>query len=224
MLTVARRSAIVALCASAAGCTSFATVRSAEVSPGPSAVVQGSLASPPGDAAGWFWSLDCAQDCNHPIPGGDASFAYGHAGASRPFTLGVGLNGVYPYLEGYVQLSRSERYPAGVGARVGIPMLSWHQHQLYARVDVPVARDVTVLWNPGIVYHTGNSPNGENPGRFLGLVQAVGVQAGSGPIRLVPSAGVVWGRASRESYGEAIGPESRFFGFGAVSLQFSRRP
>lgn len=222
-LTTLRLSLAGALCIAATGCTSFATVRSAVVASGPSVVAQGALASPPGDAAGWFWSADCAQNCSHRVPGGDAGVAYGHTGGRAPFTLGLGVNGVLPYLEGYVQLRHSDHLPAGVGARVGIPVGGWHQHQVYARVDVPVSRDVVLLWNPGVVYHTGASSNGENPGTFLGLVHAVGFQAGAGPIRLVPSVGVVWGRAERQSYGRTIGPETQVFGFGAVALQFARR-
>lgn len=60
------------------------------------------MASPPGDDAAWFWSFDCAQNCDHLIPGGDFVFAYvPRTPASRPYSIGIGLNGVYPYAEGY---------------------------------------------------------------------------------------------------------------------------
>jgi len=187
--------------------------------------MQGAVASPPGDAAGWFWSVDCVEGCSRVIPGGDFAFAPGRVDSPRPFTLGGGVNGVFPYVEGYVQLRRAPRNPAGVGARIGVPILRrwWHEHQLYARVDVPVGSDGVLLWNPGLVLHTGRSPNGENPGTFIGVVQAVGLQTGSGPSFLVPSAGVVLGRSQRRTHGERIGPETKVFGFASVSVRFSRR-
>lgn len=61
----------------AAGCASFATVRSAEVQPGPSLAVQASATTRPGDVAGWFWMHDCEQLCDDHVVGGDLGVTYG---------------------------------------------------------------------------------------------------------------------------------------------------
>lgn len=206
------------------GCTSFSTVRSAAVTTGSAFTVQAAVSSPPGDVAAWFWSIDCAQECNHPVAGGDFTYAYGRGMASRqPYTIGAGLNGLLPYVEGYVQLDTSRTRPFGVGVRAGLPVLGAMQHQVYARYDVALSPGVRWLWNPGIVYHSGNSQNRENPGTFLGLVQGVGVAIGKGARVFTPSVALVWGRAERRSYGAKIGPESRLFGSAGLSVGFRHR-
>jgi len=173
MLIAAR---LLPLCVGA-NCASFATVRSAEVAPGASIVTQASLAGRPGDDAAWFFTLDCAANCDRPIASGDVVFAYGvNAGSDMPFTIGAGLNGTFPYVEGYAQLGRGT-IPFGIGARAGIP-IGWAMHELYGRVDIPLSQSARVLWNPGVVYLVGNSPNGENPGSLTALTQGVGVQLG----------------------------------------------
>src|SRR5262249_48394963 len=103
------------------GCASFATVRSAEVTPGPAITTQASVAGRPGDDAAWFFSFDCASSCDHSIVSPDIAFAYGlNADSNVPLTVGAGLNGTFPYLEGYAQLGRGN-IPFGIGARGGIP-------------------------------------------------------------------------------------------------------
>src|SRR5215213_8192329 len=129
-------------------CTSFATVRSAEVHPGPSVTLQASISTPPGDGPAWFWSFDCASECDHAIGGFDASLAFGQTGRT-PFAWGAGVSGVHPYVEGYVQIGRGER-PYGVGARLGVPVTSWNEHQLYGRYDVRLANGQRLLLNPGL--------------------------------------------------------------------------
>ena len=73
-------------CLLAAGCTPFATVRSARVERGLSAAVHASASTDPGDEAGWFWAYDCAERCDHPVVGFDAGVTYGWpaAGGRRP--------------------------------------------------------------------------------------------------------------------------------------------
>jgi hypothetical protein len=203
-----------------AGCTSFTTVRSARVVAGPEVNIHASYTPSPGDEAGWFWSLDCAQQCDHPIPGGDAGFAYGVSdGGGIPFALGAGLNGTSPYLEGYGQLYGSTSTAFGLGVRLGIPVISWAQHQLYARVDMPLAGS-RLLWNPGLLYQTGNSPNGENPGSVVGLTNGFGVQFGDDRMSITPSLGVVWSRAQHSSYGEPHGPENKLFATFGLGIGF----
>lgn len=202
-----------------AGCASFATVRSAEVTPGASVVTQASLAGRPGDEASWFFSFDCAANCDRSIASSDVAFAYGvNDGSDVPFTIGAGLNGTFPYLESYVQLGRG-RIPFGIGARAGIP-IGWAMHEVYGRLDIPLSPSARLLWNPGFVYLTGNSPNGENPGSLNAIAQGVGIQFGAGNFTFTPSAALVWGRAEHVSYGEQFGPASRAFGTVAISIGF----
>jgi len=202
-----------------AGCASFATVRSAEVTRGASFVTQASIASRPGDDAAWFFTLDCAQNCDRSIVSGDVGFAYGLGDSSDvPFTLGAGVNGTFPYLEGYAQLSQG-KFPFGIGARAGIP-LGWAMHELYGRLDIPLSPSARLLWNPGIVYLSGNSPNGENPGSFSAIAQGVGIQFGAGGFTFTPSAALVLGRGEHTSSGEQFGPTSRAFGTVAISIGF----
>lgn len=213
--------ALALVCAPA--CTSFATLRSASVRPGASLTVQASLASPPGDDAAWFWSLDCASDCDHAITSMDLAFAYGtRSTAAPPMTFGFGLNGTSAYLETYLQLGRSKPLPFGVGARLGLPIESWHTHQVYGRLDVRLSQDARLLLNPGLFYHTGASPNGQNPGSFVGLVQGVGFELGSGSLVITPGLAAVWGRAERTSYGQTFGPTSRLFATVSLGITFRR--
>jgi hypothetical protein len=197
-------------------------VRSAEVLPGPSLTLQGSISTPPGDGPAGFWSFDCASECDRAIGGVDAAFAIGQSGRT-PFTLGAGVSGVqYPYLEGYVQLGRGAR-PYGVGARLGVPVTSWVQHQVYGRYDVRLGDGRRLLLNPGLFYHGGNSPNGENPGHFLALVQGVGVLFEGERISVAPALSVVAGRGKRESYGQESGPFTSIFAAASVSVSWHRR-
>jgi hypothetical protein len=205
-----------------ASCTSFGAVRSAEVLPGPSLTVQGSISTPPGDGPAWFWSFDCAFDCNRVIGGVDAAFAIGQTGRT-PFTVGAGVSGLeYPYLEGYVQLGGGAN-PYGVGARVGLPVTGWTQHQVYARYDVRLKNGQRLLLDPALFYHGGNSPNGANPGHFLALVQGVGVSFEGERVSMVPALSVVAGRGEREGLDQESGPFTSIFAVASVSVSWHRR-
>jgi hypothetical protein len=204
------------LSVTALGCTSFATVRSARVHPGASVTLQGAISAPPGDEAAWFWSFDCAFECNHAIGGVDLSIAFGYAGGN-PFAVGAGVNGVlYPYLEGYIQLSQASR-PFGIGGRFGPPLSGWTEHQVYARYDIPLGPGRYVLLNPAIFYHTGNSPNGAQPGHFLAYVQGVGLLLEGSSVSITPAVALVLGRGKRESFS----PETFSTAFGAVSVSIT---
>jgi len=219
-MTQRRRVFALALAANGAiGCTSFATVRSAEVSPGAAFTVQASVASPPGDEAAWFWAYDCADNCNHLIVGGDLVYAYGLATKSRlPFAVGLGVNGLLPYVEGYAQLNASRTRPFGVGVRAGIPVWSWSEHQIYGRLDVPLGAESRFLWNPAVLYHGGKAPNGNSPGSFVGIVQGFGIQFGTGSRVVTPSVALVWGRAQHRTGFFQSGPASRVFATAGISV------
>jgi hypothetical protein len=193
-----------------AGCASFGPVRPAEVTAGPSATGRVSLAAPPGDDAAWLWSFFCAQDCNRSILGYELDYIHGFVpeGGGRPFEVGAGISGIYPFVHGYMQLGVGER-PWGVGARVGVPVTGWHQHQLYARHDLALAGGNRLILNPALFLHTGNSPNGENSGTFIALVPSVGLEIPHGRVSLLPSASLVTGWTDRRHYSQSRGSAVR---------------
>lgn len=216
---------VAALQPAVTGCTSFATVRSAEVHRGPSASMQASISTRPGDVAGWFWSFDCPQSCDHQVPGGDVGLTYGwpRRDGAGAFALAVGVSGVHPYVDGYVQLA-SGRRPFGVGARLGPPVTSWREHQLYARYDMRLGGGRRLLVNPALFIHEGRAPNGESPGSFVGFVQGVGLLHEGAYVSWTPAVALVMGRAQRTSYGQQYGPVWSMFGTASLGVTLHRRP
>ena len=215
---------LIALLLSASACTSFATVRSAEVLPGRSVGVQASMSGRPGDVPGWFWSYDCTQVCDHPIVGGDAGFTYGwqREGGAGAVAVGVGVSGLlFPYVDAYAQL-RAGRQPFGIGARLGFPFLSWREHQLYGRYDVPLGRSTRLLLNPAMFLHEGHAPNGQSPGTFLAFVQGVGLLLEGDRVSWTPAIALIAGRAQRNSYGQQYGPVRSVFGAASIGVTFHR--
>ena len=210
----------------ACGCTSFATVRPATVTPGPSLTAHAGASTPPGDEVAWFFSYECPEDCNEPIVATDIALAHGSVPPNGkswlPFTIGAGVSGIYPYVEAYVQLRRAPGTPFGIGARRGVTG-SWKQHQLYMRFEKTMKGKAKLLWNPGMFWHSGTSPNGENPGRMVALVNGFGIDPdANAPAVIIPSASVVFSRASRESYGESFGPATTVFATFGLSLHYRR--
>jgi hypothetical protein len=206
------------------GCTTFATARSAQPYLGTSVSLQASGSTPPGDLASWLWSFDCAEACNHPIVGGDMGVTYGWQpnGGPRAVTLGAGINGVSPYIDGYMQLAAGPR-PFGLGARLGLPVLSWSDHEIYARYDIPIAKDSRVLLNPGVFLHEGRSPNGASSGSFLGFVQGVGLQIEGERVSWTPAVAVVAGQSRRDRYGRRDGPVSSVFATASMGVTLHGR-
>jgi hypothetical protein len=206
------------------GCATFATVRSAEPYVGSSVALQASGSTPPGDLASWFWSFDCAERCNHSIVAGDLGYTYGWRpeGGPRAVALGAGVNGVNPYVDGYVQLAGGPR-PFGLGARLGIPAWSWRDHQIYARYDIPIDGETRVLLNPGVFLQEGKSPNGQSSGSFLGFVQGIGLQIEGEYVSWTPAVAVVEGQSRRDRYGRRDGPVSSVFATASMGMTFHRR-
>lgn len=204
------------------GCTSFATVRSADVYPGLSAAVQASATTSTGDVAGWFWAFDCAGSCDHTVVGGDIGFTYGwpREEGGRPIAVGVGLSGLYPYVDGYLQLAKGTR-PFGLGARLGLPS-NWREHQLYARYDVRLGENARLLLNPALFIHEGRAPNGASPGSFVGFVQGVGILFQGKRVSFTPGVALVSGVAQRNSYGQKYGPERSTFATASAAITFHR--
>jgi hypothetical protein len=206
------------------GCATFATVRSAEPYVGSSVALQVSGSTPPGDLASWIWSFDCADRCNHSIVGGDLGFTYGWRPdhGPRAMAIGAGISGVSPYVDGYVQLAGGPR-PFGVGARLGLPALSWHDHQLYARYDIPINHESRLLLNPGVFLSEGHSPNGQSSASFLGVVQGVGLQIEGEYVSWTPAVAVVAGQSRRDRYGSRDGPTSSVFATASLGMALHRR-
>lgn len=216
-------SAIAALPVALAACASFATVRSADVYTGPSLTVQASATTRPGDVAGWFWAFDCEEACNYPTIGGDLGATYGWqlARGPRAVALGAGISGESPYVDGYAQLTDGRR-PFGVGARVGLPVTSWRDHQAYARYDIPLGQSTRLLLNPELFLHQGRAPNGASPGRFVGFVQGVGVQFEGEHVSWTPAVALVAGSAQYNSYGTQYGPARSLFATASLGMTLHR--
>src|SRR5690349_4614198 len=98
------------------------------------------------------------------------------------------------------------RSPFGVGAQVGLSVTRWREHQVYARYDIPSGTRRRLLLNPAAFLHEGESPNGENPGTFVGFVQGVGLLLEGTHVSWTPAATIVAGRAERRSYAQRFGP------------------
>jgi hypothetical protein len=177
-----------------------------------------------GPVAGWLWSFDCAEDCDHAVGGLDVSFMYGRRKANEtPYAWGLGVNGTFPFAEGYVQLRDSNRFPVGLGTRIGIPLGPGWQNAVYGRLDIPVTSNAKLLWNPAVFHNSTSSPNDANHGWFIGVVQGVGLEIGTGSsVTFTPSVALVWGRAEYENP-QPHGPENRFFGTGALSVTLGRK-
>jgi len=187
--------------------------------------LQASSGTSVGAPAGWFFSLDCEANCDTKTIGADVGLTYGWPNAlgGRPASLGVGTSGLFPYAEGYVQLATG-RVPFGVGARFGLPLWSWRQHQLVARVDVPLGGDDTrLLLDPGLFVYEGNAPNGENGGHIVAFTQAVGVVFRGAVADFTPAVTLVAGHARHES--SAFPAEAGRTTFATVSMgvTFHRR-
>jgi hypothetical protein len=206
-------------------CTSFNSVRSAEVYRGPAIALQGTVTTAPGDDAAWFWGLDCSSDCNRVLASFDGGVTFGSTSGRTPFSVGAGFSGIlYPYLEGYAQLNRAEQNPWGAGVRVGVPVQSWTEHQLFARFDRPLGDGKRLLFNPTLFLHTGNSPNGANPGHMLAFVPGVGVLFEGETMSFIPAVSLGVGRGERRSVSrDEGGPFTTVFGTVSMSVVGHRK-
>lgn len=212
-----KRIAVAALVASAA-CTPFAAVQPAAVEPGLQVSFQAALTSPPGDDIGWFYSFDCEFECNHAIIAPDIGVHLAVDGENGPpVSIGGGIAGTYPYAEIYTQLGDSPDRPWGIGGRLGIPLMEWTEHRLYARFERPTG-DRSLILNPTLYVLSGNSPNGQNPGTFLAFVQGVGLVDRRQRTTIIPALAAGVGRGWRDSYGEELGPFNTFFATASVSI------
>ena len=216
----ARSLLLLAVALTLPSCTAFSAVRSAEVAPGYTIDAGMTWATPAGDAAAWFWAFDCPSQCDRPVPAIDVSFTRGVVpeGSARPFEIGGGLSGFYPYAQAYVQLRRGSR-PFGLGGRLAAGPESWFESSLFLRHDVPFGPRIRLLVVPTLFAHWGNSPNGANPGHLLAVAQGLGLETRMPGISVTPSALLVAGRVERRSYRERIRADALFAVFG-LNLRF----
>jgi hypothetical protein len=181
-----------------AGCTSFGAVRSAEVHPGPSVVTQASVITTGGDEGRFAW-FDCSINCT--VFSGEFGLTLGwrpSGKAGAAFALGGGLSGFNPYAEGYLQL-RSSGNPYGIGARVGWGAWDGDRHLAheimgFGRYDIALPNGKRVALNPGLVYRSGNAPNGEEPHELAAAVLGAGLLRTRAHTTLTPGAALIMGR------------------------------
>lgn len=177
------------------GCSGFVPVRSGAVQPGAGLDIGVTVATPPGDEAAWFYSFDCADACDHAVPALSLGARFGSTPEKgAPFEIGVGLSGFFPYLDGYVQL-KGDKYPAGVGARLGLTRGSWYEDVIYVAYDMKTGMDRRVFMTSSLFRHAGTSPNGASRGSVLAVAHGIGVEMGG----IVPSVALAVGRVGRSS-------------------------
>jgi hypothetical protein len=145
------------------------------------------------------------------------------ADGARGTEVSAGLNAFSPFIGAYTQLGKGERSAYGIGGRLGLPVISWSSSQIYGRYDRLLAPGQRLLLNPAIVLHRGNSPNGENPGHFLALVQGVGVELEGRNVSFIPGGSLVLLRGDRSSYGQPEGPFTTAFATASVAVVFHRK-
>jgi hypothetical protein len=208
---------------SGSACTPFVAVHPAAVEPGVNISFQAALTTPPGDDAAWFWSFDCAFECNHVILAPDLGVHIATDEAfGLPLQVGVGMAGSSGYTEIYKQMGDAPGRPWGVGGRIGIPWADWSEHRLFARFERP-AGDHSLVLNPTLYLYTGNSPNGQNPGTFVAFIQGFGLVDRRERTTVIPALAAGVGRGWRKQYGEEIGPFNTAFATASISIIVHRQ-
>lgn len=181
-----------------ASCTTFASVRPAQVLPGRSVVIQAAASAPPGELPGWIWSFDCADGCNRSVPGLEIGYAHGVSDSTHAWYVegGIALP-VTPYIEAYRQVGDRSR-PRGIGARVGVPTAGWGEYRVFYRTD-PRPH---LTANSHLVVASGRSPNRENSATFMALIQSVGLMRKGTTSGFIPAFSFGITRTTRNRYGE----------------------
>lgn len=217
--------ACLALALPLGACTSFSAVRSAEVRPGFGIEAVASLSGKVGDEVGWFYSLDCAENCDRHVPALDAAVSYGwpRVIGDRPIAVALGSNGLYPYADAYVQVGKGS-LPFGVGGRAGLPVTGWAEHQLYGRLDIPLGSSTRLLFNPALFVLTGQSPNHQDKGSIVAFVQGVGLEIDAGYVAFTPAFSLVAGRVERSRYDQRDGPSSVLFPTVSLGISLHQAP
>jgi len=228
MPSSSRLAPFLALALSLSACTTFGGVRSAAVRPGFSAEASVASSGNVGDVSGWFWSDECVYPCNTNVFGVGGRVSYGFTSQTGPaLALSVGIDGLYPHVEGYAQLGRG-RVPFGIGARVGIPVDDMsREHGLFARIDVPLGARTRLLLNPALFVHEdewfGTKTDNQTSGMFVGFVQGVGLEYDAGNVSFIPSVSVVRARSRHRGYDVEYGPEWTTFPVASFGVSVGRK-
>ena len=188
-------------------------MRSAEVQPGLSLHAQATVTAPPGELPGWIWSFDCAEGCNHSIPGLELGVFHGVSDSTNGHYFGAGFVApLNPFVEAYWQFSEKSR-ARGMGGRLGIPLSGWADSRIFYRHDLGAG----VTSNTNFVIATGSSPNGANSATFLALVQSFGLIERGARTSFIPAISVGVTRTVRTRYEER---ETAVGFLGVLSLGF----
>ena len=215
-------SLLIVLALPLAACTSFSAVRSAKVRPGLGAEAVVALSGRVNDETGWLYSFECAEDCEHEIPGIDAAVSYGwpRTIAGLPGTVSLGMNGIYPYADAYLQIGGGS-VPFGVGGRVGLPLTGWAEHQVYGRLDVPLGDRARLLLNPAFFALTGHSRSSR--GSLVAFVQGVGLEIDAGRVSFTPAVSLVAGRVERVRSGSGAERGPAVFPTASLGISLHRK-
>lgn len=200
-----------------ASASSLTSTRPAQVNTGFAFHLTGGVTSPVhGDT---YWFYDLAGDNSHPdsspLPLAEAGVTLG----DRRVHLGLFARSPCPQVEVYGQLYDGKKVDVGVGARAGIPVFGWAAHQAFLRSDYQLRRNIKLLVDPGVYYHTGKSPNGETKGSLLFFTQSVGLAFTTRRVTFTPSLSLVTGSGDIKRW--ASGSEHHRDTFAAVSISVS---
>lgn len=196
------------------GCTTFVPVRSGEVREGAGLELAVAATTPPGDEAAWFFGLYCSSSCNRPITGLSLAARVGMVpDAGRPFEVGLGWSGVFPYAEGFVQVTRTPR-PVGAGARLGLSRGAWYEDVLFLAYDIDASPGYRLFATTSFFRHAGRTPNGDITGSLVALGQGIGADWNG----IATSAALVVGRTERDSYGARVTSPTAFLVFAISGL------
>jgi hypothetical protein len=221
--SIAALASLVVLILVTTSCTTFGTPRSAVVTSGHAVTGTASLSSPPNDDIAWLWGLYCRTDCSRPIPAVALDYTFGVAPDSgAAFEVGGGVNGVHPFLHGYVQAGRDRQRPWGAGVRIGAPFihdrkLLRHEHQAFVRMDVRRRDDRALLISPTLYFVEERSGDqrvsGRDRRRLLTVVPAVGWETSTPQRRITYGVSPVLGWLS---FDDGLGTSHSRFDFFAV--------
>lgn len=202
---------------SVSGCTAFALPRPAQVRPGPSLTMSVAAATPPGDAASWFWSVYCSSNCNRAMVAPAAQVMYGLAdedGIGRT-EVGGGINGIVPFIEAYRRVDSGAGRALGFGGRIGaLPITATSEVQLYARINLKENGARTTFLNPTYFAHFSGRYWVQTAGAVFGMHETD--EQSSITLALTPS--VAWSRRSDFAPAEERSAVSAFI---VLSASFS---
>ncbi len=197
-----------------AGCSTFVPVRSAQVETGGRVEVVATVATPPGEDAGWFFSLDCGATCDASGPAlGVGMTVGGRTDGGWAYEVGGGLAGLFPYAEGFLQL-RGGAGPIGVGGGFGLSRGAGFEDVVYRAYDLAEVDGSRVYGTTSLFRHAGRSPNGQVGGSLTALGQGFGIELGP----LAPSAALVVARVGRDDYGRFRSSRTAFLVLGVRTI------